>query len=212
MNMKKAFFTLILLIIFANSQHVQAKKVFVDVIEDFNSLNPKTNYSIKVSEDIAFKDKQKIEKGSVISGNVVKVVHARRLKRNAYIVFRGTEFTIPSKDNKVVHLKHPLKFKIRQSRDRDKVEMTANTGIIAASYFVPVLNIIVPALQFVVGAATPKNDEHPLHSGCRSLVESWPACYCLKGKELQLSSGSSVKVILKNKKLGKSAEAAFIGK
>lgn len=202
---KKIFFIFFILILGLNPLQAQARKISLMTVDRFNSQYPKREYSIVAAEDILFKDKQKIEKGSLITGTVTKVVPAKRLKRNAYIIFNANTFTVPSQNNKLLVLGHPLKLKIKQPKHHNAGEIATNAAATALS-FIPPFTIIVPVVQFGIGAAHPGDDEGRFQSGCRYIVESWPICYCLKGDEMQMERGTLLKVSLKNKKLGKTEE------
>lgn len=189
--MKKYWIAIFLISLLFLPKLAKAEKMLIEVVDDFSSKNPQSHYSLTLLTDLYVKNGHSLEKGSIIKGKTLEVIPPKRLRKDAYFIFIADSFTIPSENHKVVEIQKKMESKIKYHKKGNAKEIVSNTGIIAASHFVPVLNIIVPVLQFGAGIATPKEDENRLHSGCRSLVESWPICYCLKGEEVEIESGST---------------------
>jgi hypothetical protein len=175
-----------------NAIPAQAKKIVALSNEDFSCLTPSLEYSFVLSEDIKLDNKNKIETGSLIKGKINKIAPAKRLKRDGYIVFTVSSYTVPSQSNKTVQIKSTQKNKIKKL---EKFEPLSKKDI-AKSAGTSVVNLIVPGLSkgitFVDGVAHPQKGESRIHSGLRHIVETWPLCYCLKGDEFEVSNEANI--------------------
>ena len=202
--MKKSWIIIVFILFMFLPTPAKAEKMLVEVVNDFSSAAPPNEYSLVLSEEIHLKQGEIIEKGSILTGNISQVVAPKRLQKDAYFIFVADTFTIPSEGNKIVNINNKMKSKIKAyGKDelaKDATEVVSSTGLMAASHFVPILNIVVPVVQFGVGMANPKEDECRIHSGCRAIVETWPFYYCLKGSEIDIKSGSKAYFIF-NKRM-----------
>jgi len=193
--MKNCWIVIIFVVFVFFPTPAKAEKILVEVLDNVSSLNPPREYSVVLKKDINLKKGNTIEKGSIIKGETFTVIKPKRLQKDAYFIFVADSFTIPSENNKVVRIENKMKSKMKyytkEDLENDAKEVASSTGIMAVSCFVPVLNLIVPIVQFSAGMANPNQYEHRLHSGCRALVESWPFNYCLKGNEINIRPGST---------------------
>lgn len=107
--MKKILILLILMLV-ANPVFASSK-VIVRSMENFSTANPKTQMTVRVAETHKFKNGFTLEKGSVISGYVVKVTDPKRGKtrlasggrcayKNSPLVYveKGTEMKVRNGD------------------------------------------------------------------------------------------------------------------
>lgn len=198
--MKKGLFLTILFLFFTTNFNsaFALEKFVVELLEDIDLKNPRQECSVKALDDLYITYYDKIEKDSVITGKIVKLVPPRRLERDAYMVFKPTKYTIPSEDNKEVNILKNKKVKIRNKRVLDKKDVAANTFGTALSCFPP-FTFIVPVAQFCMGIVKHEEGEHPFRGGFRYLVESWPFCYFLKGNDMTLTAGTRLELPLGEK-------------
>lgn len=194
----RLFFTIFILFFITLNPVCAMEKFVVELVNDIDAANPPQECSLRAIDDIYITYYDKIEKDGIITGKIVKIVPPKRWERDAFIVFKPEKYTIPSENNKEVGLIHNKKVKLRNKKRLDKKEVAANAIGCALSKFPP-FSIAVPVFQFGLGAVKHKEDEHPLHGGCRYLVESWPFYYFLKGDELVLTAGTKMKLPLSEK-------------
>jgi len=202
--MFKKFSIMFLVVIFSFSSPAYAEDFVVEALMDFDIQNPPPLFSVKTVKDIYVTDFDKIEKGSVIKGQIKGFKPPRRLERDAYAVFVPTSYTIPSEGNREVVMPSFVKSKISPHSHVNKAEVAANTSVMAVTHFIPLLNIVVPVLQFAAGVAVSSDTEHPVKASLHAMVEGWPLCYCLKGSEISIKAGTELEISL-NEKMFKSA-------
>jgi len=166
----------------------RAEKVLVKVLEDFSSENSTYTYSFMLPNAIYAENGRLIEKGSVISGRIIKAVPPKRLKKDAYMLFMAETYTVPSDDNRVVPIRHKKKSRIKyyQEFKINKKKIAKEAGTTVAGMIVPGLDY---GISFAEGAKNAE-DGHKFKAGCRGIMEGWPLCYCLKGKEIEIKSGT----------------------
>lgn len=192
--MKKSWVIIVVFIVFAFfPMNAKAKVMLVEVMNDFSSKNPPTEYSIIILKKIHLKKGHIIEKGSIVHGEITQVLPPKRPEIDAYFVFVADSYTIPSENNKIVPLNNKINSKIKYHKAIEPAEMAANGGIMAITHLVPVLNMVAPIVQFSIGVATPEEGESRIHSGWQNIAKSWPICFCLKGKEIDISTGDKAK-------------------
>ena len=188
--MKRCWIIIVLVLFGFFPMPVKAEKMLVNVMNDFSSQNPPKEYSIILSEAIQLKEAQIIEKGSIIKGEISRVVAPRRLKQDAYFIFVADTFTVPSDYNKVIKIENKMESKIKHYEKiviPDKTEMAKKAGMTVAGALVKGLDL---GISFAEGVTTPDVDETRVHSGCRHIVENSPLKYCLKGNETRFKSGT----------------------
>lgn len=191
--MKSKVLVFLVVLFLGSFLQVSAEYVPVELLNTVNVQNHSGIFSVKALSDIWISDFHKIEKGAIVKGQINKIVPPRRLERDAYIVFVPVCYTVPSEKDKEVQIPNPSNSKMRPARNIDKKDVATNTvGTVLSN--VPPFNIILPVVQFGIGAATPKKGEHRLRSGCRAIIEGWPLCYCLKGKEIPITAGAVLEI------------------
>ncbi len=197
--MKNKLFLIIFVLFIFTLNHANAMEKFtVELVNDIDLTNIPKECSLKATEDVYVGYYDKIEKDSIITGEIVKIVPPRRLERDAFIVFKPKKYTIPSENNKEVDILTSKKVKLRNKRKLDKKDLAANTFGTALSCFPP-FTFIVPFAQFGMGIVKHKENEHPFRGGFRYLIESWPFCYLLKGDAMVLVSGTKMQLPLSEK-------------
>lgn len=201
---------LIVLLFFAIGSFVPAFADYhpVELMESVDVANLPQTLQLKLQKDLWISDVEKIDKGSIIKGQVKKFRPTRRLERDSSLVFVPVSYIKMSVDNvpEEVLLDTYSKTKVRRARHFDKKVVTANTVGTALSCLPP-FNVIVPVVQFCIGFVKHESNEHPFKGGVRALVECWPICYCLKGKEIPLEQGAIVEISLHDKYFAKKSEA-----
>ncbi len=189
--MKRCWIIIVLVLFGFFPMPVKAEKMLVNVMNDFSSHNPPKEYSIILPEAIQLKEGQIIEKGSIIKGEILRVMEPKRLKQDAYFIFVANSFTVPSDDSKLITIENKMESKIKSYKKKvklDKKEMAKTAGLTVAGALVKGLDL---GISFAEGATKPQKDESRFHSGCRHIVESWPFNYCLKGNEIDIKSDTA---------------------
>lgn len=189
----RLFFTIFILFFIVFNQAYASEKFNLELIDNIDVKNHPQECSLRVMQDTYINYYDKIEKGSVITGKIIKIVPPKRWERDAFVAFKPEKYTIPSENNKEVEIVHAKKLKLRNKRERNKKDLAVNTFGTAISCFLP-FTFIVPVAQFGMGIVKHKENEHPFRGGCRYLVESWPFCYFLKGKEISLDTGTKMEM------------------
>lgn len=189
----KLFFTIFILFFMTFNQVYAIDKFTVELVDDIDITNPPQECSLRVIQDIYINYYDKIEKGSIITGKIIKIVPPKRWERDAFVAFKAEKYTVPSENNKEVEIFRPKKIRLRNKRERDKKDLAVNTFGTALSCFPP-FTFIVPVAQFGMGIVRHRENEHPFRAGCRYLVESWPFCYFLKGKDISLDAGTKMEI------------------
>ncbi len=167
-------------------------KVLVQSLDNFSTVSPKYQMSVKVVETHKFRSGFTLEKGSVIKSTVVKVTDPKRGKRNAYIVLRPSTYTVPSKGNQVRYLKNGrLEAKVYKSKKLNKKEAAEKGAVGVGGLMLPGLSQLY---YFGKGYSHPQKGKSRLASGGRSVYENSPLSYVEKGKEMQIRRGEYLKL------------------
>lgn len=180
----------------------------VELMQNVDVANLPQTIQLKLQKDLWISDYEKIEKGGIIKGQVKKFRSPRRLERDASLSFVPVSYVKVDDAGKSeeVLINNSSKTKIRCRRNLSKKVITANTvGTVLSC--LPPFNVIVPVIQFGIGFVKHESNEHPFKGGVRALVECWPICYCLKGKEIPLTAGAIVEISLHDKYFVKKQEA-----
>ena len=167
-------------------------KVIVQSMDNYTTVSPKYQLTVKVVESHKFHSGFTLEKGSIIKGPVVKVTDPKRGKRNAYIVIRPTTYTVPSKGNQTYYLKNGrLEAKVSKYHKLNK-KATAEKGAVSVG------GLLLPGLSqvyyFGKGYSNPEKGKTRLASGGRCAYENSPLAYVEKGQELQIKRGEYLKL------------------
>lgn len=192
--MKKLFlFVFIVCLWVSNFSGAQAKSIVAQTIDDLDLANPSNEFSVKILEDTFWDEGKEFEKDAVLSGKIVKVIPPKRLKKDAYFVFRVKSFTIPSQDDKIVKIKNKVKTEVKIYTPVDKVQMAEKVAVAAASTVVKGLSL---GVNFVQGAVGAQDGENKFKAGAVNVYECSPFSYCRKGSYSYITSGSYVKFSL----------------
>lgn len=195
---KRILFMIFIYLLVAANLGAQAKTVVAKTLLDFDSTNPPREFSVKIVEDTLFDEGIQLEKDAVINGKIVKVIPPKRLKRDAYFVFKAKNYTIPSQDDKIVRIRNisESKFKVKPYEPVNKAELAEKAAVAAAGTMVKGLSV---GIGFAKGVIAPDEGENRLQSGVKNAYESSPLSYCSKGENLFLEAGSFVKFSLDEK-------------
>ena len=81
-----------------------SNKAVVESLEGFSFDNDKSTVKFKAIEENTFDNGIVFEKDSIITAHVMKVVEAKRGKRNGYLVVEPVSYSIPSKENENLNI------------------------------------------------------------------------------------------------------------
>jgi len=192
---KNLLFVVLLYLLLSNMLVAHSKTVFAQTLADFDSTNPPKEYSFRVIKDIVFDDEIKLEENAILRGKIVKVIPPKRLKKDAYFVFKVKSFTVPSQDDKIIKVCHNPKSrtKVKPYTPINKVQVAGKIATTAAGIVVKGLS---EGVSFVEGVVQAKDGENRLGAGAKNLYEDSPFSYCEKGEELCLKTGAIVKLSL----------------
>lgn len=88
--MKKFVLTVLVMVLSITS--VLAKNVKVEAMSEFSTLNPPSEWQVKIAESFTTKSGETIYEGSIITGKIEEIQDPKRLKRNANFKFIPTSY------------------------------------------------------------------------------------------------------------------------
>lgn len=176
----------------------QAKTIMAEAMENFNSLNPSKEFSVKVKEGVIFDNGTILEKNSVISGEIKKIIPPKRLKQDAYFVWQAKNYTVPSENDQTITIKNhsEIEIEIKPYEPPNKSEIAGKAAIGIAGIMVKGLST---GIDFTKGVINPIEGENRLKSGIYNAYENSPLSYGSKGEDLFLEKGVLVKFSLDEK-------------
>ncbi len=191
--MKKLIIFIFFIYLFASCNIiVDAKTIIAESLCDFDSTNPPKEFSVKILEDTFINEGFELEKDAVINGKIVKIIPPKRLKRDAYFIFRIKNYTVPLEEDKIVKIKasSKTKIKVKPYEPLDKGELAEKAALTAAGTVVKGISV---GVNFAKGVIKPDEGENRLHSGMKSAYENSPFSYYEKGENLFFKKGALVK-------------------
>lgn len=182
--MKKIFITLAT--IFSFILTAQAETIQAISLEGFSTESPKKSYSVQTIENVTFKDGHTIQQGTIINGNIIKVKHASRGKRNAYFEFVPTSYRF---ENEVTGIRNPsYKARVIDYAPLDPKSATLMLGKSAVGFFIPGAT---QGISFIQGVADAEDGDR-LKSGFVQVYKDSPLSYVETGSEIKINPGDKV--------------------
>lgn len=140
--MKKIFFVLAIALCTASSVFAEDMKVMA--LKDFSTDKP-SEIKVQVLQTMKLDEGVVIEQGSVVTGVMVDVIPAKRLKRDATFSFMPTSFVTPKRVRYSINRKYVGKFSPKI--EIDKAELAKTAALSVGDYFVKGLSTGFYAVQ-----------------------------------------------------------------
>lgn len=187
--MKKFLINLTVILMLLSSAAL-AKTINAGIIEPISTLEPAPIYQLqvvdacKINKDLAF------EEGAIITGNVIKVQKPKHWHRDAYILFKPTQYAM---NDKIIDLTtYKMEAKIAKFEPIYIFGPATFVVLNTAEFMVPGITEIC---SFVNGYQ--KAEEHKIRSGFKQIYKDSPLAYPEKGTELEATKGDYVFLHLK---------------
>ena len=163
-----------------------AKNIKVEALSDFSTANPPKTWALKVVETTTTADGYTVECGSVIEGDITKVVSPKRLKRNASFVFVPTKFHEVS-TGKIYDITENVTGKYNSLGDITVGDVAKQGAVFVGNRMMD--GLFGPGIALVEGAV--KNEQgNRAKSAAVSVYESSPLSYANKGQEINIPKGT----------------------
>ena len=188
----KKIILLSILFLFCISLPVRAfddtsNKAVVESLESFSFDNDKSTVNFKVIEENPFDNGIVFEKDSIVTAHVMKVVEAKRGKRNGYLVVEPVSYSIPSKGNETLNINEEYWVaNVVGYKPFDVKKAAFSAGLSAAGYFVKGIGQIY---YFGKGIISPNEGEGRLKSGAKNVYENSPLAFIKEGEEINIQKG-----------------------
>ncbi len=165
----------LVLILCILTQPVMAKTIPVQALDDFSTVNPPQEYSVKVLDELYLDEQITLKENDILKGKIVDVKDPKRLKRNAVFTFVPE---ILKSDSEIIELKgyYPAKYTTKLN----KGQMAKSAALGVGNYFVKGLSMGYSAIE----GAVKNEQDNRLKSGAVSLYENSPFSYVEKGHEI----------------------------
>lgn len=137
------------------------------------------------------------EKDVMLRAKVTRVEYAKRGKRDGYIEAKLLAYALPSENNRTVDISEKnfiVKVKRYTPTDFKGIAQSAATSVAGQVLSIPFFTQGVAAVK---GAVKPIDGQSRLKSAGISAYESSPLTYLNKGKDLNVSLGDKLTIILK---------------
>lgn len=140
--MKKIFFVLAIALCTANSVFAEDMKVMA--LKDFSTDKP-SEIKVQVLQTMKLDEGVVIEQGSVVTGFMIDVIPAKRLKRDATFSFMPTGYITPKREQYSINRKYVGKFSPKI--EIDKTELAKTAALSVGDFFVKGLSTGFYAVQ-----------------------------------------------------------------
>ncbi len=182
--MKKILLTLALMLVV--SPTFAASKTVVQCLNSFSSDSPSSYFSAKVMKEMEYKNGIYLKENSVIKAKVVKVIDAKRAKRDAYFVIKPLSYTDPTvgKTYNVQNL--DVEAKVVGYKPFDAAETAKKAGVSVANFFVQGFST---AYHFGDGFIHPVAGKGRFKSGVQNAYDNSILSYIEEGNALKVRSG-----------------------
>ena len=124
--MKKLFITFT--IFFATACIAFAEDMKVMALTDFSTAAPR-EIQVKVLQSMQLDEGVNIQAGSIVTGNMIDVIPAKRLKRDATFSFMPTSFNTPNNERYKINKKYIGKFSPKFELDKGELAKSAALSI-----------------------------------------------------------------------------------
>lgn len=187
----KRFIYVFLILLFC-VLNVQAKTIKVVSLEHFSTRFPSTTYNVQVVQTEYIENGFFLEKGTIISGCIIKVKRPRLGNRDSYFEFQPTLLTFDGKSinvsqsnmvGRIVGIKH-----IDPGKIAGKLAINATNFLLLGAS---------PLISFTMGATDAEAGEK-MKGGLERIYTDSLIYYIKSGKELNIDVGDEL--ILKIKK------------
>lgn len=170
--MKKIFFVLAIALCTASSVFAEDMKVMA--LKDFSTDKP-SEIKVQVLQTMKLDEGVVIEQGSVVTGFMIDVIPAKRLKRDATFSFMPTGYITPKREQYSINRKYVGKFSPKI--EIDKTELAKTAALSVGDFFVKGLSTGFYAVQGAI-----KNEkENRFVSSVQNVYENSLLSYIEKG-------------------------------
>lgn len=190
--LKNSFF--IVLIFCSFSLSAQAKTIKVVALKDFSTEKPSPTFRVQTIQDEVFKNGTVLEKGTVISGVVLKVEKPKRGKRDAYFEFIPTTIFYDGNEKTI---NKQIVVKVIAYHSVDSKKMAVYVAKKAADFAVKGASM---GISFVQGVAQADEGDNRIKSGFVKTYRDSPLSFIEVGSELNIDVGDTL--VLKVEKIG----------
>lgn len=170
--MKKIFFVLAIALCTATSVFAEDMKVMA--LKDFSTDQP-SEIKVQVLQTVKLDEGVVIEQGSVVTGVMIDVIPAKRLKRDATFSFMPTGYITPKLEQYSINRKYVGKFSPKI--EIDKTELAKTAALSVGDFFLKGLSTGFYAVQGAI-----KNEkENRFVSSVQNVYENSLFSYIEKG-------------------------------
>lgn len=194
-TLKRCMLVFVCIIFLQTSVLADTFKFVVETMEPFSTANPSKTLRVKVVKDYVFDGTKKIEKDSIIDGNIALIVPPKKGKRDAFFYYQLTSYTSPSTKNTPIRIKNEKAIaKVSPFKEFDLKETSLSAGTTVAGLFVD--NVAYP-INFARGIIEPYDDKSRLASGFQHMYEKSFFSYASDGKDMVLNKGDKITLTIK---------------
>lgn len=172
---------------------VFAKTIKVLSLDEFSTEYPSSTYSVQTIQQEVLQDGTVIEEGTVISGHVLSVQNAKRLKRDGYFEFIPTTFMY--RGEYINNIPSGIVARVVDYEPLEPQEFVLSVAKKAAGFAV---KGATQGISFVEGVVKADEGER-LKSGIVKVYKDSPLSYIEAGSELYVKRGDVL--VLQFKKL-----------
>ncbi len=183
MPMKKLLIIFVIFLSLTGASY--AHNVLVQSLSDFSKDDSNKDFSAKVIEDVEFDSGLKFEANSTINGKILKVVDAKRGKRDAYIVITPVSNTKVDGNISLIEDSN-LEAKVVGYSKKDWKQMGLDAGLAVGGQFVKGLGQM---FYFSKGLIKPDEGRNRVQTAFHNVYESTPFVYAEKGKDVDINQG-----------------------
>lgn len=169
----------IALILCLLAQPVLAKTIPVQALHDFSTVNPPSEYSVRVLDELVLDENVSLKENDILEGKIVDVKNPKRLKRNA--VFTFVPEVLKSESGQIVEIKGYYPAKFTTKLNKGQIAKSAALGV--GNYFVKGLSMGYSALE----GAVKNEQDNRLKSSVVSVYENSPLSYVEKGHDIEIA-------------------------
>jgi len=170
--MKKILLTFLFILL--TSPVCLAENMKVMALNDFSTDTP-SEIKVQVMETMNLDYNLTIEEGSIVTGKMVNIVPAKRLKRNATFSFQPTSYITPQNENIIIHKKYIGKFSPKF--EIDKAKLAKNAALSVGDYLMTGFSAGVHAVK----GAIDNEQGNRLKSSVTNVYENSFLSYVEKG-------------------------------
>lgn len=163
-----------------------SNKVVVQSLSDFSFENKSQEVHLRVMKGNAFENGITLEKDSILTAKVTKVIDPKRGKRNGYLIVEPICYTIPPMGDVKNVEENAWVAKVLGYKPFDVKKVAAGAGFAVAGHFIKGIGQFY---YFGKGIMHPENGESRLVSGVKNVYENSPLAYIEEGEEAKVQTG-----------------------